>query len=525
MQCGNKPLKTEIMKLLKIGSSSSCDIVLHSQYVSALHAEITLLDNGEFVIEDKNSSNGTFVGNTKITPNTEVSIKRGDYVRIADTDLPWGRIPTIKSPKCDLIVNIGSSFRNDIALNSNAVSRYHAVLKIVGRKAFICDNGSKNGTLVNGVKIAAGKDVQIKKGDNILCADEDITDLISQYIPSNVFRKLAMPTAIIAVAAAIVGLCFLILPSKEPKEARDLIPATVYIHSAYHYNVKIAGITFRWPVDENEYKYASGTGFFVDREGRIGTVRHVAVPWDEAYNSEERETAEMAIREYLHSQLRVTHVTSQQDFNVLCSTNIGKAIADQCETVPKLNAILSSILSSTPTIDGVMDFLAVGYSGQSYQAINSFERCMLVAESGNADKDVALLQLNSKKTPDFIKYVFDLEKVTDKVIEPMSETLYTIGYPHGLLWNLNEKDMTLSPSIRKTTCSKTPTKYNFQFQESSVGGASGSPVFLFEGHLKKTCRLVGVLSAAYASEAGPTVAAHAYFLRKLYEDNTTKIAH
>ena len=311
------------MKLLKIGSSSSCDIVLHSQYVSALHAEITLLDNGEFVIEDKNSSNGTFVGNTKITPNTEVSIKRGDYVRIADTDLPWGRIPTIKSPKCDLIVNIGSSFRNDIALNSNSVSRYHAVLKIVGRKAFICDNGSKNGTLVNGVKIAAGKDVQIKKGDNILCADEDITDLISQYIPSNVFRKLAMPTAIIAVAAAIVGLCFLILPSKEPKEARDLIPATVYIHSAYHYNVKIAGITFRWPVDENEYKYASGTGFFVDREGRIGTVRHVAVPWDEAYNSEERETAEMAIREYLHSQLRVTHVTSQQDFNVLCSTNIG----------------------------------------------------------------------------------------------------------------------------------------------------------------------------------------------------------
>lgn len=215
------------MKLLKIGSSSSCDIVLHSQYVSALHAEITLLDNGEFVIEDKNSSNGTFVGNTKITPNTEVSIKRGDYVRIADMDLPWGRIPTIKSPKCDLIVNIGSSFRNDIALNSNAVSRYHAVLKIVGRKAFICDNGSKNGTLVNGVKIAAGKDVQIKKGDNILCADEDITDLISQYIPSNIFRKLAMPTAIVAVAAAIIGLCFLILPLNGPKEARDLIPATV----------------------------------------------------------------------------------------------------------------------------------------------------------------------------------------------------------------------------------------------------------------------------------------------------------
>ena len=39
------------MKLLKIGSSPSCNVVIGSPYVSGVHAELTLLDNGEIFIE------------------------------------------------------------------------------------------------------------------------------------------------------------------------------------------------------------------------------------------------------------------------------------------------------------------------------------------------------------------------------------------------------------------------------------------------------------------------------------------
>ena len=46
------------MKLLKIGSSSSSNIVLNSEFVSSHHAEILLLDSGEIILEDKNSTNG-----------------------------------------------------------------------------------------------------------------------------------------------------------------------------------------------------------------------------------------------------------------------------------------------------------------------------------------------------------------------------------------------------------------------------------------------------------------------------------
>lgn len=512
------------MKLLKIGSSPSCDIVLHSQYVSALHAELTLLDNGEIIIVDKNSSNGTFIGNKKLDANTEVTIKRGDFVRIADIDLPWAKVPNIKTGKYDRIVNIGSSYRNDICINSNIVSRYHAMLKVKGNKAYIYDNGSQNGTTVNGIKISPQKDVQIKKGDVVICADEDITEQISPYIPGNLWSKIALPTAIVAALLAVVaGLAFIFAGKSAPK---DYIPSTVYIHSAYHYNVTVAGVTFRYPEETDKYCYTSGTGFFVDREGRIGTVRHVAVPWDEAYNPEDRKRAEMIIRNYLRSQIPVSKVNSLNAYDSLSQTYIGRMLIKEFEEREQLNNTLSTILSSTPiVIDGELDFIAVGYEGQSFQSIDDFEKCKLVAESGDAEKDVALLQLNNKKTPDFIKKVFDLSNVNDQLLQPMKEDLYTIGYPHGLVWNLDMKDNALNPSIRNTKCIKTPTKYNFEFQASSVGGACGSPVFLLEGVFKKECRLVGILSAGKASEAGPTIATHAYFLRKLYEDNIKPIAN
>ena len=70
------------MKLLKIGSSSSSNIVLNSEFVSSHHAEILLLDSGEIILEDKNSTNGTFVGGKKITPNKEVTIQQGGLCEI-----------------------------------------------------------------------------------------------------------------------------------------------------------------------------------------------------------------------------------------------------------------------------------------------------------------------------------------------------------------------------------------------------------------------------------------------------------
>ena len=81
------------MKLIKIGSSQSCDIVLNSKYVSSLHDELTVLDDGKIILEDKNSRNGTTVGNKKVEPDQAITIQRGDKVMFADEPLVWARVP------------------------------------------------------------------------------------------------------------------------------------------------------------------------------------------------------------------------------------------------------------------------------------------------------------------------------------------------------------------------------------------------------------------------------------------------
>ena len=54
------------MRLLKIGRSATNNIVLNSERVSTLHAELILLDSGEMLLVDKSSTNGTFVNNKRI---------------------------------------------------------------------------------------------------------------------------------------------------------------------------------------------------------------------------------------------------------------------------------------------------------------------------------------------------------------------------------------------------------------------------------------------------------------------------
>ena len=72
------------MKLIRIGSSQACDVQFASSYVSSSHAEMTLLDTGEIILEDLGSTNGTFVNETAIEAGKEVEIFAGDRILFAD---------------------------------------------------------------------------------------------------------------------------------------------------------------------------------------------------------------------------------------------------------------------------------------------------------------------------------------------------------------------------------------------------------------------------------------------------------
>ena len=103
------------MKLIVIGSNSNSHIRLNSQFVSGYHAELLLLDNGEILLTDKGSKNGTYINDQRLQPNKDIPIKRGDSVRFADQVLDWRNVPALPMPdfsKIKEMRGIGTNFRN-----------------------------------------------------------------------------------------------------------------------------------------------------------------------------------------------------------------------------------------------------------------------------------------------------------------------------------------------------------------------------------------------------------------------------
>jgi hypothetical protein len=86
------------------------------------------------------------------------------------------------------IVSIGSSDDNDIVLKDKAVSRHHAKIRGEGKKHFIYDLASTNGTRVNERKITKK---WIKEGDTIEVGHTKMTFKLSEtpgVKPSNLLK-------------------------------------------------------------------------------------------------------------------------------------------------------------------------------------------------------------------------------------------------------------------------------------------------------------------------------------------------
>lgn len=514
------------MKLIKIGSSPSCDIVLNSQYVSGHHADILVLDNGDIILEDKNSTNGTTVGGKRIKPNVEVPVRQGDQIYFADAPLAWSRIPMApNNSKYKTVVNIGSDYRNDIVVSNPTVSRFHASLKIEkkGGKALLFDNGSANGIKVNGIQMTKGTPKQIKKGDNIICGTEDVTETISQFLPNSVsFLKIAMSFLLVACLVGGAYWMYNVIIKDDPSAYR---PSVVYVQAKYHYEVSLEDNPFNDQLKKAMVMevpvegVVQATAFFIDNEGRMATNRHVALPWSEEYRSGEYSTENLTQKyeEFLAKQLKIKRLdTEYEDLDLvkavtqLQSTALGKELLESCSNETELNAKLNRINKSKLKIVGVMDRIMVGYPGNYYTHLEEFQFCNVSAVSNDPKKDVAILQLNDKKTPKTIEKILHIDNISTESLRPLKDDLYYIGYPYGILWGMDDDTKSLEPNLRKTTCTKNPGKYDFEFDAASVGGSSGSPLFNKKG------QLVGILYGGYSNHS-VTFAVHAKYLKQLYD--------
>lgn len=490
------------MKLLKIGRDASCNIVMHSDKVSSLHAELTLLNNGDMMLEDKDSRNGTFIMNQRIAPNKPVSVKRGDAIRFADVELQWSQVPMPEDNSAYKgIYGIGSHFNNEIQISGATVSRYHATVKL-GRdgKMYIIDH-SKNGTTVDGVKVMSNTPMRIKRKSKVVCGGVPV-DLSRLPWPSEAWKTIVGVAATLLVLVGIGLGVWKLWPNSKPS-LTALQNATVCVQEQYYIEVTFKDDPFidkikDWPekwvfgIHEGELTLgtmtgiaidpigARGTAFFISDKGELGTNRHIACPWNYLTN-DDKETIRQTMQKFFSGR-------NEYLINILRAAILAGVVSGS-----DAQAWFDRLQKSDFDISGNFEYIGVVQTGTNCTTIADMLSCQVIAESGDVDKDVALLRLNSKITPQEIVKggYFDIRnaRTDEKSLIPQEEELTTIGYPAelGTGANLITKGKEFRPTIHRTYISKTPDDNMFQLQSNVVGGQSGSPI------IDKNHRLVGVV--------------------------------
>jgi pSer/pThr/pTyr-binding forkhead associated (FHA) protein len=199
-----------MIKLL--GRSSECDyqIIDPSKRVSRIHAELYFIEKGHFSIIDLNSTNGTYVNGARIIAKTPVKIKTGDRVTLSskynidpaeifsndivdqektiilgngNTDKIKQVVLDFDTEKTQLVqlsnmdetpfISIGRDVSNKITINQPKISKIHCKIRQLGPYIFeILDEGSTNGTFVDGVKLEPKLIKQFASSASVKLANE-----------------------------------------------------------------------------------------------------------------------------------------------------------------------------------------------------------------------------------------------------------------------------------------------------------------------------------------------------------------
>lgn len=521
------------MKLIVIGSSTAAHMRLNSPYVSGVHAELLLLDNGEILLTDRGSKNGTFIDDKKCPPDQEIPIKRGDNVRFADTVLDWRNVPTVVVDLTQVkeMKGIGTNYRNSIQLQGERVSRFHATLKKMSNGKWYIQDHSKNGTTINGQQIAKEQDVLLQKGDQILCAGVPVVNpcggkpnksgggkkfpwkkvimiiLIVMGVSTTTFFGLRYFNLVSCSSSrsgtsSSSGGSRIVETGTERDDERiyeDYKNSTVLIVGFYYYkvtagnlNLEDLGLASEVVLNSNRKIVSvsgvrsnmnsfTGTGFFVSKTGQVMTNLHIVRPW------------------------------LFKDDGSYISDMYKMQLADMASIYPRLNAFIDQV-----KVSGVLHYIGLIPNGELFSDEN-IKTCHELLAGNDINIDVAMLQTVTKRLPNENSTYVDMESAVVKDADiKVGAHIYTMGFPLGL----SLQDLNSSKGIQLLAhggnITQDSSDYSFGFDAASYGGASGSPIFNKKG------QLIGVLNAGVSQVQGFNYAIKAKYAKALYDQVNKK---
>jgi ABC-type multidrug transport system ATPase subunit/pSer/pThr/pTyr-binding forkhead associated (FHA) protein len=175
-----------------VGRDKAAQIHLPIDVISKQHAQLIFDANSNLYVIDLESSNGTFLNDRKLESGVPYQIRSNDVLRFAGqngvtlvynpdefqqgsfesqnqikTNKDFTNTNILEKFKHKNRISIGRSSDNDVVLNHPSISRNHAsILKKNENEFIISDEGSTNGTFVNGKRISGT--LKITKTDRII---------------------------------------------------------------------------------------------------------------------------------------------------------------------------------------------------------------------------------------------------------------------------------------------------------------------------------------------------------------------
>ena len=484
------------MRILKIGRSLDNDIVISAREgdVSKVHALLKIENDGTVRISDLESTNGTSVNGKLLQKADEVVITPDDDVRLGShyrIDV-WSYLknpllgkengPQVVTGELKKRVSIGRNPSNTIVLPYADVSGEHAdLLLFKNGEVLLNDKHSTNGTTVNGLAVTSKK---ILKGDTIVIGDGHILNWEAQLFGKLALTKKFMIPAIAAAVVLVLGIGFYFLKDRiMPVGVMEKYGnSVVIIYNDYVYEVDLGnnkkilmtktdkGFELYNP-EKNEPITITGCCFFVSADGKIMTNRHVALPWDYDDNTK-------ALKAYVEGEIVKEIARLEQDKSTALIGNIIGANINVLPVITKLH----TLNTANVVVSGKSLYLGIGLNDTYINAKSDLIGCLSLRDSGDKERDVALIQVKNKSLPGKVKeYVHLDEALTDKKLLKPGMKLMMIGYPAGFA--LGQTNEGLKVNFEEGTLSRIADDINFGHNLPAIPGSSGSPIFNKRGQL------------------------------------------